>query len=194
MGSYLSYALHLQSSLPCGTRPVRSAVSIPILFPHFGDCMLTKNLLAIAPSCAGGETRPIRSTPQIAQPRSRTRTRSGRMLSAYPGFANLPYPTLLAPNGTMVEHTSDLFAPFRVSYAPKRNIVCERTGKLVFAKRLAGLGRGCSGACPEAPQGSRNEINSFAVSSGRSSTRKCPAGSARPRTSEAYSRQTAGTS
>ncbi len=44
------------------------------------------------------------------------------------------------------------------------------------------------------PQPSRKETNSCATSSGLSSHRKCPDGSALPRTSRAYSRQTSNTS
>jgi hypothetical protein len=52
----------------------------------------------------------------------------------------------------------------------------------------------CSEAQSTSPQASRKGINSFAVSWGLSSARKWPAGRACPRTLEAYSRQTFGTS
>ncbi len=63
-----------------------------------------------------------------------------------------------------------------------------------FYPHVASRSRRFPGARPASPQASRKGINSFAVSLGLSSARKWPAGSALPRTLEAYSCHTFGTS
>jgi hypothetical protein len=63
-----------------------------------------------------------------------------------------------------------------------------------FYPHVASRSRRFLGARPASPQASRKGINSFAVSLGLSSARKWPAGSALPRTLEAYSCHTFGTS